>query len=241
MLRVHESSVAPSQNRLVLPPRLLLRLLNSQGLPLGSRILVVGCGRGELISFLDEMSFDVEGVDDSAEAVAVSRKILPRFDIRFVRLSEALPVNDHQFDLVLVQDVATYQGNLLDGGARKATANMLSCLKPRGRLVFIRRSLGRWEELTPHEERCWTRHLACFPGDVQVSHYPDSWLARIPQWLVRRQTPQPGYYTVTIECPLQLITRAEWLDYARRGAMTGRGACCDSVVCAPAQTQTRAA
>jgi len=222
-----------SPRPLVLPPRLLLRVLTAQRLPLGSRILVVGCGRGELISFLDEMSFDVDGVDDSTEVVAASRQILPRFEIRFVRLSEALPIAEHEFDLVLVQDISAYHGNLLDFSCRKATANMLASLKPNGRLVFIRRSVGGWEELPQHDERCWTRHLACFPGDVKVARYPDTWLSGLPRLWGNRHKPRPGYYTVTFDSPLRLLDQPTWQDYARRGLMTGQGACCDSALVLP--------
>ena len=61
-------SVAPG-----LPLRVLRHLIVKHDVPIGSRVLDVGCGRGQLVQFLYELGFDVTGIDGVVHAAHWNR------------------------------------------------------------------------------------------------------------------------------------------------------------------------
>ncbi len=60
-----------------LPRRLLRHIFEGCPIGVGSRVLDVGCGSGELLRFLYQLCLDVSGLDDSQENVRASRSISP--------------------------------------------------------------------------------------------------------------------------------------------------------------------
>jgi SAM-dependent methyltransferase len=54
------------------PPDLLVKLIDSKSIPLGS-VLDIGCGAGNYSIFLAKRGFDVVGIDVSKEAIRIAR------------------------------------------------------------------------------------------------------------------------------------------------------------------------
>jgi ubiquinone/menaquinone biosynthesis C-methylase UbiE len=61
------------------------RLIELLGLPAGSRVLDVPCGQGRHAHLLAEAGFDVDGLDYSAELLAVARKRGTSSSLRYTR------------------------------------------------------------------------------------------------------------------------------------------------------------
>ena len=131
------------------------------GLHFGGRVLVAGCGHGELVAFLNDIAYDVDAVGDSVDEIDDAQQLFPRFKFHFARLDESIPAVSDEFDLVLVQDLRVYRDNLLGLRTRSATANLLACLKPGGDLVFVRERQSRLRSGASAAE-CWKRHLSLF-------------------------------------------------------------------------------
>lgn len=223
------------------PVRLWQRLLIDSHVPFGGRVLVIGCRHPEVIEALDACSFDVDGVDDQPGTIAAASRLFPKFTFTFGQLDESLPVPVHEFDLVLVHDVGLYNRDLLDLPARLATANILACLKPRGQIFFIRRLSGGVDIQAGHDDQCWVRHLACFPGATETTVVADGWFSRATwNWLLGR-APRGSHRVIRHELPLELFTREAWIRCARRGQVTGRAACCASTVAVPVKSPQRRA
>lgn len=209
--------------------RVLSRILIGHRLAFGSRVLLVGCGTGELASFLADISFEVSGIDDSLGSVEEAREMFPRVEFHAVRPAESVPLDHHSYDLVLVQECGSYAGNLLGLPARAATANLLACLKPCGHAVFVR-PFGDDEVQSEerHQQNCWTRHLACFPGEATITNSADPWLSRSTWDWLRGRHARRGYYTVSWRAPQVLVSLDRWREFAKQGLMTGLGACCEA-------------
>lgn len=222
--------------------RVLSRVLIGHRLAFGSRVLLVGCGTGELASFLEDISFEVSGIDDSLGSIEEARRMFPRVEFQAVRPSESVPLETHSYDLVLIQECGAYGGNLLGLPARLATANLLACLKPCGHAVFVR-PFGH-DEPNPqasHQPNCWARHLACFPGEARISNYADPWLSRSTWgWLSGRHV-RRGYYTLSWRAPQLLVAPARWREFVKQGLQTGQGVCCTSAATCESASVPRAA
>jgi SAM-dependent methyltransferase len=227
MVRLYQpSSDIASSTGLELPTRLLKQVLVGHGLRFGGRVLVAGCGHGELVAFLDGIAYSVDAIDDSTDGIEDARRRFPQFEFQYARLDESIPAPTDEFDLILVQDLCVYRDNLLDLRTRSATANLLACLKPGGDLVFVRKRIGQLGCGAGHHSGCWKRHLACFPGQLETTDYRESFFDRAHwDWLYGPRE-HSDYFTVTLQTPPEKLTRNFWRDFARRGLMTGQGTCC---------------
>lgn len=234
MIRLHQSSrESDFTTELNLPTRLLKHVLTGHGLRLGGRVLVAGCGHGELVAFLDGIAYSVDAIDDRMDGIEISRKRFPRFEFHYARLDEAIPAPLDEFDLILVQDLSVYRDNLMELKTRSATANLLACLKPGGELVFIGKQTGQAGCRSGHQPACWNRHLACFPGQLTTRHYRESFFQNARwDWLVGRRE-HNDYFTATLQTPSEKLTREFWQEFARSGLMTGTTSCCDGEQVAP--------
>ena len=209
-----------------LPVRMLKQILTSREVPFGGRVLVVGCGHGELVAFLDGIAFQVEAFGDSPAEIDDARRRFPQYEFQYARLDESIGAPNDAFDLILVQDPCVYRNNLLDLGTRSATANLLACLKPGGNLVFVCKRDGLIGCGAGHETGCWKRHLACFPGQLAIHQYPEGFFRKANwDWLCGERD-HGEYFTVTLQSPPEKLNRNFWRDFARRGLMTGQGVCC---------------
>jgi SAM-dependent methyltransferase len=208
------------------PSRLLKQLLVGHGIRFGGRVLVAGCGDGELVPFIDGLAYQVTAIDDSSDVIDHMRHRFPQFNFQLTRLDESFPVASDEFDLIVVQDLSVYRNNLLELRTRTATANLLSCLKPGGDLVVVRKELALDGCDSEHGPHCWKRHLACFPGQFETARYSESLFERVEwDWLFGARE-HHNYFTVTLQSPSEKLHRNFWRDFGRRGLMTGQGTCC---------------
>ncbi len=94
-------------------------------LPVGSKILDFGCGKGELVVKLRELGWDAHGVDVtslwSAQMTGVCHEFLPGYRI---------PFDDNEFDLVVSTSVMEHVQNKLE-----AFCEIKRILKPGGYAV----------------------------------------------------------------------------------------------------------
>lgn len=211
---------------LQLPVRLLKQVLTGNGVRLGGRILVAGCGRGDLVAFLDGIAYSVDAVDDCPDEVEAARRRFPHFQFHCAHLDELIPAPENDFDLILVQDLCVYRKNLVNQKTRSATANLLSCLRPGGELVFIRKQNTQFRRDSEHKFDCWKQHLACFPGQLKAHRFRESFFQKARwDWLAGRRN-HDNYFTVSLQTPAERFPPAFWRDVARSGMLTGQHACC---------------
>lgn len=186
------------------------------GHSIGQRMLVAGTGCDELTDWLNSLGFDVEALRDATVESAAS---------------ESPP---SAFDLILVDELDQYRGNLLELNSRLVTAQLLSWLKPGGDFVVIRDaaagSVGALAESTSHDAVCWTRHLACFPGRLETAEFPAPWFSRNTwQWLLGHGS-APAELAVSLRTPAERLAVSEWQEHAQRGLLTGAACCCPAAL-----------
>ncbi len=210
-----------------LPRKVLHHLIVKGDLAVGARILDVGCGRGELVQFLDQLGFDAAGIDDSRENIAVARHRVPSLDFRCLRADEITAAGQHTLDLVLVRDFDAYRENLNSPAALKTTANLLSCVTPGGFLVFLVRSDSVSNSANcGHHIACYAKHLLEFPGHCETTglsngfDQPQTWRSLLAGG------PRSGFVTVTIRLPREPVGRCNWLRLADQAAAAHRQPCC---------------
>lgn len=216
MVGIHQLANATSTASVQRPRpsrRLLRRVLVRGGHSIGQHVLVAGTGCDELIDWLNSLGFDVESLPEAALESATGD-------------SPASP-----FDLILVNELDQYRGDLLELNSRRVTAELLSRLKPGGDFVVIRdvasTSSSAPKNGAAHDAVCWTRHLACFPGRVEAFEFPVPWFSRHTwHWLLGRGAAR-AELVVSLKTPAERMTLADWREHARRGPLTG-AACCSS-------------
>lgn len=132
--------------------RFISNLVNELELPKGSKILDMGCGKGRHCIMLNELGFDVVGIDLSESNIAAASSY-NRPDLQFIRHDMRVPLRGLEFDLVLNLFTSfgyfkTHSENL---EVLKA-AN--SVLKSGGRFVLdFLNSTKALQELVPHETK----------------------------------------------------------------------------------------
>ena len=210
--------------------RVLRHVIVKHDLPIGSSILDVGCGSGQLVHFLHQLGFDVTGVDRSEGLIAEFRELAPSLDLRHCPFDETAITGLREFDVVLLRDFAGYDDDLFSERSLMATADLLSCLRPGRVLVFLART-GAAQLETPvvHSMACYQAHLAAFPGVAQTSVLPDSY-AKPNTWKSLLVGQQPtGYLTATMQIPAIPISRDNWLEFAASAARVQRPTCCQAL------------
>lgn len=208
-----------------LPARLLRRILIDGNHHIGEHLLVAGNHSDEMAEWLDELGFDVDAIDDSMERISARQACGTRFEIHFAKLDGSDDLGDRPFDLIIADELNLHRDNLLCLPARQATAELLAQLKPQGELVIVREpgNLGH------HDIACWTRHLACFPGELETVEYPTPLFSReMYQWVTRGVRPDP-FLTVSLKTPIESLSMDEWLQHAHRGLLTSSTSCCSAV------------
>ncbi len=258
MIRLHQpgpnSNDCPSESSrrrsLAQRQRLLERVVGCNGTDDARRVLVVGLGCVESMAWLESLGWEAVVWDEvtgrSRAAVTGSQWNSP---------------SGNSFDLMLADERALSQGNLLDLNVRSRTAHLLAQLRPSGQLLIVSPPQAGipakphvspestfWHEqpiFNGHSAACWTRHLACFPGQlevidsvsVQLTNAVWCWLCRANSHTSVADRSQPPI--VSLRVPVEPLATGAWLDHARRGLLTGT-TCCESAALANAQ-QLRAA
>lgn len=209
-----------------LPRRAIRYLLESPGLAVGSSILDAGCGSGELAWYLACLGFQVTGFDECPEHIAAARRSATTADFS-CGASLSIPFPQHRFDLVLVRQLNVYSGSLYSLGSLQTTAQLLSCVKPGGRLVILEhRDTTAAGAAEGHGEECLQKHLDGFTGEVSTVDLQDPAIQPgvLKTWLVRR--PRAGFVAASIEIPEEPIHRSEWLRMAEKRIFLRQSACC---------------
>lgn len=208
-------------------PRWLLRQMVCLGrISIGSRVLVAGCGTGELTRYLHELTIDASGLDESPDLIARARSSAPHLAYACSQASVAVPFSEHSFHTVVFRNVSEHRGDLLGPGALRATAHLAATVLPGGNLVLIARLAPEWSNHPDgHLETCYRHHLECFPGVCQVSYQPDSLVSRSTwSWMLGRQ-PRSGYVIAALNVPSIRRSRSEWEQIAEQAASRQQPCC----------------
>lgn len=193
-------------------PRSVWRgLLSPAALPPGARLLIVGPEPGPLAEWLTEFSFDVVAACEDTAIIHRGRRDCPRVDFLRIVPGSRFTLPWHSFDAAFVQPLSPHEGSWLSSTARSFTAIVLASLKPGGRLVWWRKR----QEQFGHDDACWSRHLGCFPGQLQTNVIAGGLFRATSQSLV-----------VTFDVPDRPLGIQDWRTFTQRGLLTDRRACC---------------
>ena len=200
---------------LPLPRRVARKLVRGGLIHRVNHVLEVGCGDGELLFFWGRRKPGAAGIDDRPETAG-----LPSAADGITRGSVAgkFPFAPHSLDRIIVTGSSTYAADLTAPEAYIATANLLSALKPRRRVIFLEPGVpgGR-----PEEARLRTieEHLENFPGTIVTRSYHDGMERFLSlEWLIGRKR-QVDLMLVTFAVPRKPISRLEWHQHAREAVM----------------------
>lgn len=197
------------------PRRVLRHLIFAHDVGVGSRVLVAGCGDGQLVQFFDRLGISAVGLEHS----------LPP--------GREVALKPHQFDLVVVHDLSVYQGSLCSRAALRSTADLLACARPGGHLVMLARyQRTSWGEAVGHAESCFMRHLSRFPGPISTAAFRQRRLPLISRIFYpsrRNEIPSRvagGLVTASLQSPRSSLSRADWLRRAETAADSSAEFCC---------------
>ena len=162
------------------------------------------------------------------------------------------PPRKLDFDMAIVRDHQATNGSLIGPLALQATAELLSILRPGGRLLFLHERQAAASVLVHraydgnrsprHSSDCYQRHLSCFPGQRHVAEHQYGLLTRlVGRW--RGASQLICMESITIRIPDYRMPRAQWLEIARGAAAAITGPCCPAAAgaSAPNEMDRRAA
>ena len=221
-----------------LPRRVLRHLIFAHETGVGSRILEVGCGTGELVSFFDQLGFVAVGIDESSENLEQAGQTAPSADFFCGCVDETLAIPTDSCDLVIVRARSPFSGNLFDRKALRTTANLLTMLRPQGHLVFVVEPPPIIESLKSpgHTGDCYMRHLAAFPGLRTFAEFPEQGLSGERLKRMMGQPSHSGVLTATLQLSIEKRPRDEWLEIADLHANSKSVTCCDESQAAAANS-----
>lgn len=124
----------------------------------GTRLLNIGCGTGGFNALAEEAGAEVWGVDDSADAVAITRARMRHGERALRSMAEALPFPDASFDVVYCYAAIEHVED-----AAQSLREMVRVMRPDARLY-----------LHTNDRR------SCFEG-----HYKVFWVPGLPAVLGR--------------------------------------------------------
>lgn len=212
------------------PPRRLAKgIVRQLRLVRGSRILHVGCGRGEVVDLLRGAGHQAWGLFEGPPQERDEQNDPPQ--IQPTRLHQSLPFPAQTFDAVLLQQSADYDGSLATPEACTATANLLASLKPGGTLVYC--GAADFHQMK--------QHLAQFPGKGAHMSLGASGLL---YWMLRVcGLAGPGLPALKFTIGPEGITRLEWHRIARKAVanLSQPAQAAISRECGPAAAETPAA
>lgn len=134
------SSADPTwSNSYLWPP---LKNLIVGKLPIGARVLDVGCGAGATAGMLADLGFQVVGVDPSSTGIFHATKAFPRVTFAERSAYDDLSNEFGQFDAVISLEVVEHCYL-----PRSFAANILRALKPGGFAVISTPFHGYWKNL----------------------------------------------------------------------------------------------
>ncbi len=215
-----------------LPRAVMRHLLFTHQVGMGSRVLVVGCGHGELVHIFDELGMDTEGLDESPENVSWAAEHEPRSDFQLVSSPAEQSLehigSDEPYNLIVVRHLTTYDGNLFCPSSFLATAKLLQHLRPNGWFTFVvHRDSSRRSVRESHEVSCFARHLSFFPGTCRVSHFADCELSTIANDWLHLHRHHGEFLVASLRVPHVALSATEWQRLAIQAAES-QLSCCGS-------------
>ena len=196
----------------IIPVRLLRDLFASCQIGAESRVLEVGCGDGQHIGFMRHMGIMAEGQDDSGIAPTADNKI------HAVPLTAPPPFAPQSFDMVLFRRSRVHEASLSSPEACTGTANLLSCLKPGGRVVLLDpQQPESGHKPDPARIQAWNEHFSVYPGNFSERSYSEGlgWFLTM-KFLF--QSPL-DVRILMFTLPSVAISRLEWHRRAREAVM----------------------
>lgn len=146
---------------------LMREVLHAGRLGPGSRVLVAGCGDGELAERLIPFGIHVTGVDEADEEIERAARLIPEADFQPGVLPRShFDETASPFDTVVVLASSDFRESPRSRSALRTTAGLLSSLRPGGQLHFVLTGPGG---PLPHESGCLSEMLRQLPGKVTVT------------------------------------------------------------------------
>ncbi|MAG93589.1 MAG: hypothetical protein CMJ48_07550 [Planctomycetaceae bacterium] len=223
MDRKQASRSEPSESRVEfpLPRRVLRHLLFSHGITVGSRVLEVGGSLGSLLPCLVDLGVDAERLtfdpDDSADDEP---------NVHIVDRGAFEPPGPLSFDAVFIRDFDVYEQNLLTAEAAQVTANLMSCVRPGGFLVFLHRdSHGGTETESGHDASCFLQHLCPLPGESRVEYFKGRANRTSTGRWFGRSGDESDYSTIRQQLPEFAIPRCVLTERAQTTRFDERSCC----------------
>jgi SAM-dependent methyltransferase len=235
-----ESAIRLAQTGL--PRRVLRHLIFSHDIGVGSRVLDVGCGTGDLVRFLDELGIKASGIASSEEELEQANASVAGLEFFGPDDCRRLCDQGRSFDLVVVRASAPHAINLFSQEAFARTAGLIEILRPAGNLVFVQQNGSCASgDRTAHASSCYSRHLCMFPGSCKTAEFPTS--GHQIEMIRRMFVAQPSEHivTATYSRPLESSTQYEWQAIARVAADSHRDRCCRGVAALHGHSRNRAA
>lgn len=190
----------------------------------GAKILVIDANPNDLTELLVYRGYDAIGLDAINQRVVTAHHSTDA-PVRFVDRQLVLP--EQYFDLVIARDLQVYQQDLTTTGSLVTSANLLSSVKPGGRLSILVRQKPSWQDRPGgHLRSCFQRHFQHFSVPCEARFLGDGWLRwRTWNWMLGDQ-PRWGHLTVTAQIPYETLTRVQWHELALADPQAMVPACC---------------
>lgn len=190
----------------VLTPGHVDLLARRMGAFSGRSILDVGCGDGSDVLRLHKRGASIKGLEDLHKSSPDCERI------HCGSPAAEIPFAVHAFDVVLLRGTQLFSSMQEGPELTIALANLLSCLKPRGRLVIPYRHV---------DERilaCWREQLAPFSVSPRVRPLTGGLWAMLTLAKLRGK----DFRMTAIEFPLgrKPVSRLEWHRLARESVMS---------------------
>ncbi len=131
-----------------------------------------------------------------------------------------------KFSAVVVEPQMLAQENLFDHQMFATTAQLLSYLRPNGRLAFLLSASENGTGQKTHSVTCYTRHLSFFPGVcrvLQLAHSPFTSGSLL--WRSSRYS-SPWWRLVFLKIPTAPIAATTWNRLAEEAALHCHGQTC---------------
>jgi SAM-dependent methyltransferase len=180
-----------------------------------TRVLEVGCGRGESLALLAGKKIDAFGFDLGA---ASGQLLAPKSQFAFGSLSSAMSFPQHHFDAVIVRPMPSFRGEMATAEHYVATANLLSCVKAGGRMIIVEPTEGRDGATSAEWLARWNRQLEAFTIEKKVGSYKDGGLMQALFGFLKKG-PKLDLQLVHVSIPQTAVSRLEWHRQARAAAM----------------------
>lgn len=199
-------------------------LASPRWLPRGSKILVIDANPHDLTELLVFRGYSACGLDAINQRIVTAHHSTEA-PLKFIDKQLVLP--EHYFDLVIARDLQVYQQDLSTTASLVTSANLLSCVRPGGKLSILIRQKPNWHDRPGgHLRSCFQRHFRHFDVTCDWRFVGDGWTRwRTFQWMLG-QHPRWGHLIVSAQLPFDTLTRAQWHDMALCDHREGMPACC---------------